>query len=55
MISFASINGIKPLFFTENNPSMFYGQEKAVVEVIPFHFAAFPPAKGKEQEGVGVA
>ena len=50
-VSFASINGIKSLFFTENNPSMFYGQEKAVVEMIPFHFAAFPPAKGKEQEG----
>lgn len=30
---------------------MFYGQEKVVVEMIPFHFAAFPPAKGKEQEG----
>lgn len=51
MVSFASINGIKSLFFTENNPSMLYGQEKAVVEMIPFHFAAFPPAKGKEQEG----
>jgi hypothetical protein len=51
MVSFASINGIKSLFFTENNPSMFYGQEKAVVEMIPFHFASFPPAKGKEQEG----
>jgi len=51
MVSFASINGIKSLFFTENNPSLFYGQEKAVVEMIPFHFAAFPPVKGKEQEG----
>ena len=51
MVSFASINGIKSLFFTENNPLMFYGQEKAVVEMIPFHFAAFPHAKGKEQEG----
>ena len=50
MVSFASINGIKSLFFTENNPLMFYGQEKAVVEMIPFHFAAFPSAKGKEQE-----
>ena len=51
MVSFASINGIKSLFFTENNPLMLYGQEKAVVEMIPFHFAAFPHAKGKEQEG----
>ena len=38
MVSFASINGIKSLFFTENNPSMFYGQEKVVAEMIPFHF-----------------
>ena len=50
MVSIASINGIKSLFFTENNPSMFYGQEKVVVEMIPFHFAAFRLPKAKNRK-----